>query len=723
MLWGVIKSSNPMLRKTITFLGWAVLLSSTAVSSFSQNATTSQRINRQALVERHIVQVHRVDTLSSLSVGNGKFAFTVDATGLQTFPVQYANGVPLGTQSEWGWHSNPNTEAYRFDETLRSYQLNGRSVPYSVQINNPARNKEAVNYYRVNPHRLQLGQVGFLLLHKNGKEATPNELTQINQTLNPWTGIIESHFVFDNEPVEVKTLSGQQQDVIAVEVHSALLQKGQLKCQIRLPYPSNAFLDAGVNYQQTDKHQSVLVDAYTIKHQLDATQYFIKLGYDAGTQISAKAPHEFVISPKQASLHLQVLFTPNVQEKIPTFAHIFASNQQAWRKFWQNGGIIDFAGSTDARAKELERRMVLSLYLTKIQCTGSQPPQETGLTYNSWFGKPHLEMHWWHGIHFALWGRAELLEKSLTWYAKVYDEAEKIAKRQGYEGVRWQKMTDPAGEESPSSVGAFLIWQQPHFIYFAELLRRQKPTKAVLDKYKKLVFATADFMASYPTWDEAQQRYILGKGLIPAQERFNPEETYNPTYELVYWHWALQIAQQWRKALGMKASEKYQRVLDKLSALPIQEGVYLATESAKDSYTNPKFLTDHPSVLGAYGMLPLTPKLDVSIMQKTFDKVWKDWQWNDTWGWDFPMVAMTAARLNNPEKAIEGLLMPIKTNTYLPNGHNFQDERLRIYLPGNGGILAALAMMCQRDGLPQGQHSFPQNGRWKVRWEGLKPMP
>ena len=27
-----------------------------------------------------------------------------------------------------------------------------------------------------------------------------------------------------------------------------------------------------------------------------------------------------------------------------------------------------------------------------------------------------------------------------------------------------------------------------------------------------------------------------------------------------------------------------------------------------------------------------------------------------------------------------------RTNTYLPNGHNYQDPRLRIYLPGNGGL-------------------------------------
>ena len=155
-------------------------------------------------------------------------------------------------------------------------------------------------------------------------------------------------------------------------------------------------------------------------------------------------------------------------------------------------------------------------------------------------------------------------------------------------------------------------------------------------------------------------------------------------------------------------------MLQKLSPLPIQNGIYLAAESAPDSYTNEKYLTDHPSVLGTFGMLPETPLLDKTIMKATFEKVWKDWHWDDTWGWDFPMTAMTATRLGLPDKAIEALLMPIRTNTYLPNGHNYQDQRLRLYLPGNGGLLSAVALMCTQG------NGFPKT--WKVRWEGMKGM-
>ena len=88
------------------------------------------------------------------------------------------------------------------------------------------------------------------------------------------------------------------------------------------------------------------------------------------------------------------------------------------------------------------------------------------------------------------------------------------------------------------------------------------------------------------------------------------------------------------------------------------------------------------------------------------------------------MVAMSAARLNMPSKAIDALFMPVQKNTYLPNGHNYQDKSLRLYLPGNGGLLAAVAMMCAGwDGSKGPAPGFPKDGTWKVKWEGLKKMP
>ena len=462
-----------------------------------------------------------------------------------------------------------------------------------------------------------------------------------------------------------------------------------------------------------------------LQHTLDTTTYFIETAWKGTASINKKSAHYYTINPSTDGFELTLRFDANKNSsQIPSYESIADNSKLQWQAFWQSGGAVDFSGSKDARANELERRIVLSQYLTKIQCAGNNPPQETGLTYNSWYGKPHMEMHWWHAVHFALWGRTELLEKSLNWYKRNAAGAKEIAMRQGYEGVRWQKMTDNDGRESPSSVGAFLIWQQPHFIYFTELIYRSNQSTQVLNKYKDLVFATADFMASYAYYDSTLKRYILGKGVIAAQERFKPEVTFNPAYELVYWKWALQVAQEWRTRLNLPRNKKWDEVLQKLSPLSVQDGKYLFAESATDSYANPEYKTDHPSVFGALGMLPQTNMVDIMTMQKTFDWIWKNWSWEKTWGWDFPMTAMTAARLNMPDKAIDALLMPVQKNTYLNNGHNYQEDRLTIYLPGNGGLLAAIAMMCAGwEGNKIENPGIPKNANWKVKWEGLKKMP
>jgi hypothetical protein len=710
-------------RYKLTILLLLILL--LAAKSFSQS-----KINRQHLVQRHTVKVNKIDSLSSLSVGNGRFCFTVDATGLQTFPTNYEKGVPLGTQSEWGWHSFIDTAGYKREEVIKTYHLNGRDIGYTVQWNAPERNKAAANWFRQNPHRLQLGNIGFEITRKDGALISPSDVKDIRQQLNMWTGEINSHFSVEGVAVDVSTFCNQEEDELSVQVRSDLVREERLKIYIRFPYPTGEWSDVGTNYRSAEKHSTstprITINGASIIHELDSTKYVVDLNYSKALLIQ-KEEHYFLVQPlkEDTVFEFNCRFTPgeNTSEVIPSFSETKTSNVIAWKDFWSKGAAVDFSGSTDKRAFELERRIILSQYLIKIQETGSNPPQETGLTYNSWFGKPHMEMPYWHLAHYPYWGHDELLQKTLDWYFRNADKARAIATRQGFEGVRWQKMTDNNGDEAPSSVGAFLIWQQPHIIYFAESIYRNKKDISILNKYKDLVFATADFMASFPFYEKQKGRFILGKGVIPAQERFKAEETFNPTYELVYWHWALNVAQQWCERLKMPRNKKWDAVLRKLSSLPVQDNMYLPTESAKDAYTNTAFRTDHPSVLAAFGVMPSTGQVDKKIMKNTFNWIWNNWTWKDTWGWDFPMVAMTATRLGMPEKAIEALLMKVQTNTYLVNGHNYQDDRLRLYLPGNGGLLSAVALMCAGyDGCKQKNPGIPKRG-WKVRWEGLKRLP
>ena len=683
------------------------------------------KIDRRQVLTRNNPHVNAIDSLASLSVGNGHFAFTVDATGLQTFPEAYRNGIPLGTMSDWGWHSFPNKQQLTTQETLRLYDFGrGRQEPYAVQIKEDGRKKDAANYYRVNPHRLHLGTIGFDI-----PQGAAADIQDIDQTLELWDGLVKSRFAYRGVSYEVETACLPDADAVVAKVKAAR----QLPLVFRFPYPTGVHSDDGCRWDADPLHTTTIVgrgrQSVLLRRVIDATTYYVRISWQGKAKFQQQSAHRFTLIPRGREFSFVCQYAADDK----ALAEYGKSNplpttdmpKDYWHRYWNEGGIIDFSKCTDPRARELERRIVLSQYLMAIQDAGDTPPQETGLTYNSWFGKFHLEMILWHQAQFALWGHPELLDRSLSWYFKAASNAREIARRQGFKGLRWMKMTDPGAVEAPSSVGSFLIWQQPHLIYLAELLRRAglKGTSDV-SKYSGLVEQTAEFMADFAEYDALNDRYVL-RGCIAAQETLPAATTVNPPFELSYWHCALLMAQQWREREGKRRVPLWDDIIRKIAPLAHKDSLYLAAESEPNTYQTLRMYSDHPAVLGAMGVLPFSrSQVNPAIMRNTLQWVWDNWNWDKTWGWDFPMTAMCAARLGERQKAVDALLLPLRTNTYLVNGHNYQDQRLRLYLPGNGGLLMAAAMMCAGWDGSQGRNpGFPNDGTWNVEWEGLLPMP
>ena len=686
-------------------------------------------INRKEVVTRNNVVIKEADTLASLSVGNGNFTFTTDITGLQTFWEEYDNGVSLGTMSNWGWHTLPNTENYTWDETLKYFEVEGRKVPYRHQIKDNERAKEACDYFRENPHKIHLGLIGFDLHFADGTKAILSDIKNPTHELDLWTGKITSDFTFDNQPVHVEVYAHQENDLVAVNVKSPLIKKGQLSVEWNFPAPKIAHTGSGIDMQNIDTHKSDIIDQnehnITLKRQLDNDDYFVEIDWQGNSEITQTDKHQFKLSNKnEDQIQFSCQFSPDeITNNVPTFKSTEENSKTAYHNYWSKGGFVDFGACTDERAPELERRVILSQYLTKIQSTGDLPPAETGLTFNSWFGKFHLEMHWWHVAHFAQWQRADLIEQQLDYYFDMLESSRQTALDQGYEGVRWPKMIGPDGQNSPSSVGSYLIWQQPHIIWLAEQMYRQNKSPETLKKYEKLIVETANFMADFPIWNEEKKQFDLAPPLIPAQEHWERTTTYNPPFELAQWYWGLTTAQNWLKRLEKPKNEKWEKVRLNLATPDQADGLYLGIQGATESYNDIELMRDHPMVLGAYGILPHWDKIDPKVMEATLEVIAKKWDWPNTWGWDYPMSSMSAVRLGKPAMALDLLLKDVQKNTYLKNGHNYQDDRLRIYLPGNGGLLQTVAMMCAGwDGCSVENPGFPKNGKWNVKWENLEPV-
>ncbi len=139
-----------------------------------------------------------------------------------------------------------------------------------------------------------------------------------------------------------------------------------------------------------------------------------------------------------------------------------------------------------------------------------------------------------------------------------------------------------------------------------------------------------------------------------------------------------------------------------------------------DTYT--KMNWEHPSLIGMQGLLP-SDGVDDKAMHDTVVKVFNEWQWNRVWGWDFPMMAMAAARNGEPAMAIDTLLMDSPRNRFLANGAATGGPFP--YFPSNGGLLYAVALMAAGwDGAPDiNAPGFPHDGTWKVRYENLNRAP
>lgn len=732
----------------------------------------AEKIDRKSVLERNNPKVTNADPLNSLSVGNGHFATTVDVTGMQSYPLNYQQGVPLCSMSDWGWHSFPNTENLRHEETEKVMDLgHGRKEVYAVEYKVDGRGKKATEYFRINPHRLNLGNVALVI--KDGKgQIKEADIKDIDQQLDLYSGVITSHFSALGKPVTVKTACMPCEDAMIYSINSHLLSSGKVSVCLSLPYPSGKHADAATDWGNEDKHASRIIKrtgkSALLEHIIDSTRYYVLIQWEGSAKLVHESTHSYALIPNGKTLNVRVEYK-ELQPKTQgfSFAKSVIEVQKFWNSWWETGAFVDFGDCKDVRAKELERRTVLSQYLTFINCANETPAQETGLTYNSWFGRPHLEMTWWHTIDFSLWNRPEVLETMLEWYNdKAYPEAKKIAERQNFKGIRWMKMTDPWAGESPSNVGSFLTWQQPHYIYMAEEMWRSvcaKPgvteaeKKAIIAKYGKNVEETAEFLYDFAKSCDHNTGSISLYGQTAMQESMSKDFSYCHPFEQAYFKYGLMKAQEWRERSGKQRREDWDEVIQSLASLPQSEGIYTAgiptqpfiiADSASQNAGNVAFdpfnyggdtgkkqlteeefklkcRSDHPAVLGACGLLPDCGLYDRAMMQRTLDWVMQNWNWDTTWGWDYGMTAMCAARLGDGENAVKALLIDKGKNTYLVSGHNYQEpKRLRLYLPGNGALLDAVAMMCAGwDGCPDVKNpGFPQDGKWNVKWEGLRKM-
>lgn len=691
---------------------FAALLAFPASADDTQSSANGP-IDRHALVTRHNIEWNELT--GQIPLGNGEFCSNVDATGLQTFGGN--------TMSHWAWHSFPLPEGWTPDQVppTGTFQQ-GRNAGPDVF----PKDAEALRVWLFdNPHAMNLAR--FRLCGADGAELQAGDISSVSRTMDLWSGVQTSTYQIDGKPVRVETCVHPILDAVAVRIESPLVENGDLKVALDFPYPSLQN-DAWIgDFTRIDGHRTEITMAgerrAVFLRYVDETTYHIALVWSSGctSSVDANLPLRFRLSATDTTrLEFVCAFSPTaIPDGLPTVQKCFEETAAHWKRFWSTGGAVDLSGSKDPRWRELERRIVLSQYLTATQSAGSFPPAETGLMgLDPWRGQFHMEMVWWHLAHYALWDRWSMAEKALGCYQRFEPQARALAARLGYKGLKWPKSVGPEGRSAPWTGNQVLLWKQPHPIFFAELEYRLRPTRATLEKWAGIIEGSAENMADYPTLNEKTGVYSLVPAMPPSEQGI----TRNTVFDLAYWRWGLDKAQEWRERMGLARVPQWDDVRRNLAPLPVAEGVFVHSEEWHDTYT--KRAWEHPDPVGVFGMLPSIEGVDQETAHRTVLKVWQTWDWKKCWGWDFPWMAIAAARVGEPQIAVEALLKDAgDRNQYDFRGVNTGGPCP--YLPGNGGLLYAVAMMVAGwDGCPENSApGFPADGNWTVKWEGLKKAP
>lgn len=582
---------------------------------------------------KYNLKFNHIDSKNPVTIGNGDFAITLDQTGTQSLYEIYKD-IPLSTMSNKNWF-------YKDKKDIKPSYVDGKAYMLFNLDNDP--NYQTNRQY---PFKYSFMQI---LLYDNDKLIDINNIKDVKQELDLYKGIVTSSFNY-KEKIN-KTISFIYQDH---DEFNFKLQSDNLNLALKFNYPSYT-----KNGYRLDILPNVLVkeDRITLLYD-DKNSLSFKLKSSSNYQI---VENTLIFDDNNVSFSLAL---DEIKEG------------KLLDEFWKcdNCIIID--------NEELVKKMVLSKYLLHVNSTGIYPPQESGLTYNCWNSKFHLEMHLIHSLWNIYNNHVGDLVKSFDYYLSIMPSSLKRASLNGYKGLRFPKMTGPDGEDSPSNIGPLLIWQAPHILFMLQEIYYLYNKENIIKKYEPLISGTIDFMISFLTLKDS--KYQMLDPLLEACESIPLDRCQNPSFELEYWRYTLERQPKIDTVLYGHQRYDYLDITSKIITPKEDDGIYLKTYGVIDKYDLYK---DHPTE-GFLMSFFKSKIVDKEKMVKTIDYILKNMDLSSYWGWDFPFLGLSLLNCGEIEKSIEVTQLNTINNQYLYNGYNTSPrDDLKAYLPGNGAFL------------------------------------
>lgn len=582
---------------------------------------------------KYNLKFNHIDSKNPVTIGNGDFAITLDQTGTQSLYEIYKD-IPLSTMSNKNWF-------YKDKKDIKPSYVDGKAYMLFNLDNDP--NYQTNRQY---PFKYSFMQI---LLYDNDKLIDINNIKDVKQELDLYKGIVTSSFNYKEKINKTTSFIYQDHDEFNFK-----LQSDNLNLALKFNYPSYT-----KNGYRLDILPNVLVkeDRITLLYD-DKNSLSFKLKSSSNYQI---VENTLIFDDNNVSFSLAL---DEIKEG------------KLLDEFWKcdNGIIID--------NEELVKKMVLSKYLLHVNSTGIYPPQESGLTYNCWNSKFHLEMHLIHSLWNIYNNHVGDLVKSFDYYLSIMPSSLKRASLNGYKGLRFPKMTGPDGEDSPSNIGPLLIWQAPHILFMLQEIYYLYNKENIIKKYEPLISGTIDFMISFLTLKDS--KYQMLDPLLEACESIPLDRCQNPSFELEYWRYTLERQPKIDTVLYGHQRYDYLDITSKIITPKEDDGIYLKTYGVIDKYDLYK---DHPTE-GFLMSFFKSKIVDKEKMVKTIDYILKNMDLSSYWGWDFPFLGLSLLNCGEIEKSIEVTQLNAINNQYLYNGYNTSPrDDLKAYLPGNGAFL------------------------------------
>ena len=340
---------------------------------------------------KYNLKFNHIDSKNPVTIGNGDFAITLDQTGTQSLYEIYKD-IPLSTMSNKNWF-------YKDKKDIKPSYVDGKAYMLFNLDNDP--NYQTNRQY---PFKYSFMQI---LLYDNDKLIDINNIKDVEQELDLYKGIVTSSFNYREKINKTTSFIYQDHDEFNFK-----LQSDNLNLALKFNYPS---------YTKNGYRQDILPNVLVKEDR-------ITLLYDDKNSLSFKLKS----SSKYQIVENTLIFDDNNVSFSLALDEI--KEGKFLDEFWKcdNGIIID--------NEELVKKMVLSKYLLHVNSTGIYPPQESGLTYNCWNSKFHLEMHLIHSLWNIYNNHVDDLVKSFDYYLSIMPSSLKRASLNGYKGLRFPKI-------------------------------------------------------------------------------------------------------------------------------------------------------------------------------------------------------------------------------------------------------------------------------------------